>query len=85
MITNRRCRFESTQLDCLSCPPQFKLHKTSDPEGTLLVKSLHVQLSIRYDESWSKMLETESKESDAVAYDSEGSISNQAEFFSDDD
>ena len=30
--------------------------------------------------SWSKMVETELKESDAVAYDSEGSISDQEEF-----
>ena len=51
----------------------------------LLVNSLHVQLSTRHDESWNKMLEAELKESDAVAYDSEGSISVQEEFYSDDD
>ena len=35
------------------------------------VKSLHVQLSIRHDESRSKMLETELFECDAVAFDSD--------------
>ena len=49
------------------------------------MKSLHAQLSIRHDEIWIKMLETELKQSDAVADDSEGSISDLEEFFSDDD
>ena len=42
-------------------------------------------LSIRHDESWSKMLETELNDSGAVAYVSEGSISDQEELVSDDE
>ena len=63
----------------------LELHKTSDPKGALLVKSLHVQLSIRHDESWCKILEAELNESDAAAYDSKGSISDQEELTSDND
>ena len=36
-------------------------HPSHEASHILLVNSLHVQLSIRHDESWSKMLETELK------------------------